>query len=234
MNAVDIVDSCSDEDEVDIKPVKQEPDSSSSTSQNRSSHKAENVQPQKFKVQVKVEGSKEKGHSSSSKVAQTSSCTSDQESSVVDGCSPTSATLGLSAPSTISNDCLLSVAAIAELLDNAFDEIQNGATFVIIDKIFDPRSGSSALMIQDDGGGMNPDSIRRCMSFGFSEKKTKSAIGQYGNGFKTSTMRLGADAIVFSRCATNRVLQPHQAVHGGALHLSSPKKLSVFVGGGKA
>nr|GME13253.1 protein MICRORCHIDIA 6-like [Ipomoea batatas] len=40
---------------------------------------------------------------------------------------------------------------------------------------------------------------RRCMSFGFSDKKSKSAIGQYGNGFKTSSMRLGADVIVFSR-----------------------------------
>jgi len=39
----------------------------------------------------------------------------------------------------------------------------------------------------------------RCMSLGFSTKKSKNTIGQYGNGFKTSTMRLGADAIVFTR-----------------------------------
>ncbi|XP_042501276.1 protein MICRORCHIDIA 6-like isoform X2 [Macadamia integrifolia] len=89
--------------------------------------------------------------------------------------------------------------AIAELLDNAIDEIQNGATFIIVDKISIPRDGSPALLIQDDGGGMDPDTMRRCMSFGFSEKKSKYAIGQYGNGFKTSTMRLGADVIVFSR-----------------------------------
>ena len=30
----------------------------------------------------------------------------------------------------------------------------------------------------DDGGGMNPEAMRRCMSFGFSDKKYKSAIGQ--------------------------------------------------------
>ncbi|KAK3439916.1 hypothetical protein EUGRSUZ_B00250 [Eucalyptus grandis] len=89
--------------------------------------------------------------------------------------------------------------AIAELLDNAVDEIQNGATYVIIDKTLNPRDGSPALLIQDDGGGMDPEALRRCMSFGFSDKKEKSAIGQYGNGFKTSTMRLGADVIVFSR-----------------------------------
>lgn len=30
----------------------------------------------------------------------------------------------------------------------------------------------------DDGGGMDPEAMRRCMSFGFSDKKSKSAIGQ--------------------------------------------------------
>ncbi|CDP16925.1 unnamed protein product [Coffea canephora] len=96
--------------------------------------------------------------------------------------------------------------AIAELLDNAIDEIQNGATVVIVDKILNPRDGSSALCIQDDGGGMDPEAMRRCLSFGFSDKKSNSAIGQYGNGFKTSSMRLGADVIVFSRCKKNRKL----------------------------
>ncbi|XP_038686675.1 protein MICRORCHIDIA 6-like isoform X1 [Tripterygium wilfordii] len=96
--------------------------------------------------------------------------------------------------------------AIAELLDNAVDEIQNGATFVLVDKTSNPRDGSPMLLIQDDGSGMDPEAIRRCMSFGFSDKKSKSAIGQYGNGFKTSSMRLGADVIVFSRRLDNRTL----------------------------
>ncbi|PSR89570.1 Protein MICRORCHIDIA like, partial [Actinidia chinensis var. chinensis] len=96
--------------------------------------------------------------------------------------------------------------AIAELLDNAIDEIQNGATFVIVDKTSNPRDGNPALLIQDDGGGMDPEAMRRCLSFGFSDKKSKSAIGQYGNGFKTSTMRLGADVIVFSRHFKERKL----------------------------
>ncbi|URE24954.1 Histidine kinase-, DNA gyrase B-, and HSP90-like ATPase [Musa troglodytarum] len=50
--------------------------------------------------------------------------------------------------------------AIAELLDNAVDEICNGATFVKLDKIINPRSGSPALLIQDNGGGMDPESLR--------------------------------------------------------------------------
>ncbi|KAJ7956214.1 protein MICRORCHIDIA 6 [Quillaja saponaria] len=96
--------------------------------------------------------------------------------------------------------------AIAELLDNAVDEIQNGATFVIVDKTSNPRDGNPALLIQDDGSGMCPEAMHQCMSFGFSDKKSKTAIGQYGNGFKTSTMRLGADVIVFSRHLENSVL----------------------------
>ncbi|PKA55164.1 hypothetical protein AXF42_Ash003801 [Apostasia shenzhenica] len=95
--------------------------------------------------------------------------------------------------------------AIAELLDNAVDEAQNGASFVIIDKLTNIKSGH-ALLIQDDGGGMDPESLRHCLSFGFSDKLSDSSIGQYGNGFKTSTMRLGADAVVFTRCHKERTL----------------------------
>ncbi|XP_010526779.1 PREDICTED: protein MICRORCHIDIA 2-like [Tarenaya hassleriana] len=89
--------------------------------------------------------------------------------------------------------------AIAELLDNAVDEIQNGATFIKVDKIDIAKDNSPALVFLDDGGGMDPDGIRKCMSLGYSSKKSNTTIGQYGNGFKTSTMRLGADVIVFSR-----------------------------------
>ncbi|KAM1918824.1 hypothetical protein FF1_023409 [Malus domestica] len=96
--------------------------------------------------------------------------------------------------------------AMAELLDNAVDEIQNGATFVSIDKMSIPRHGNTALVIQDDGGGMDPEALRRCISFGFSDKKSEFTIGQYGNGFKTSSMRLGADVIVFSRHLASRRL----------------------------
>ncbi|XP_074308120.1 protein MICRORCHIDIA 2-like [Silene latifolia] len=89
--------------------------------------------------------------------------------------------------------------AIAELLDNAVDEIPNGATFVKVDRIINAKDNSPALLFHDDGGGMNPDGMRKCMSLGYSSKKSNTTIGQYGNGFKTSTMRLGADVIVFSR-----------------------------------
>ncbi|GMH31500.1 hypothetical protein Nepgr_033343 [Nepenthes gracilis] len=90
--------------------------------------------------------------------------------------------------------------AFAELLDNALDEVCNGATYVNLDMVVNKKDGSPMLLIEDNGGGMDPDKMRHCMSLGYSAKsKIANTIGQYGNGFKTSTMRLGADVIVFSR-----------------------------------
>ncbi|KAH7429730.1 hypothetical protein KP509_09G063200 [Ceratopteris richardii] len=103
--------------------------------------------------------------------------------------------------------------AVAELLDNALDEVVNGATFVHVDTIRNPKNGEPMLLIEDDGGGMNPDIVRQCMSLGFSVKsKMANTIGQYGNGFKTSTMRLGADVLVFSKCPDNKGLGPTESI----------------------
>ncbi|KAL8520227.1 hypothetical protein ACS0TY_010949 [Phlomoides rotata] len=91
--------------------------------------------------------------------------------------------------------------AFAELLDNALDENCNGATYVHVDVLRNKKNKSQMVVVQDNGGGMAPDKMRQCMSLGYSVKsKEANTIGQYGNGFKTSTMRLGADVIVFSRC----------------------------------
>ena len=83
-------------------------------------------------------------------------------------------------------------------------QICNGATFVMVDKINNPRDNGPMLLFQgkwfrhmfyrckykdtflllkmvtyvDDGGGMDPEGIRRCMSLGFSNKKSKTTIGQ--------------------------------------------------------
>uniref|UniRef100_A0A0D9V1W0 Morc S5 domain-containing protein n=1 Tax=Leersia perrieri TaxID=77586 RepID=A0A0D9V1W0_9ORYZ len=69
--------------------------------------------------------------------------------------------------------------AIAELLDNAIDEVNTGATFVRINEFANPRDGSPSLLVQDDGGGMDPEALRRCMSFGFSDKQSDALIGQW-------------------------------------------------------
>ncbi|KAH7835783.1 hypothetical protein Vadar_029837 [Vaccinium darrowii] len=91
--------------------------------------------------------------------------------------------------------------AFAELLDNSLDEVCNGATYVRVEMLKNERDENKMLLVEDNGGGMTPDKMRQCMSLGYSVKsKMANTIGQYGNGFKTSTMRLGADVIVFSRC----------------------------------
>ncbi|XP_062223346.1 protein MICRORCHIDIA 7-like isoform X2 [Phragmites australis] len=103
--------------------------------------------------------------------------------------------------------------ALAELLDNSLDEVANGATYVNIDMMKNKKDGTRMLLVQDDGGGMNPDKMRHCMSLGYSAKsKVKNTIGQYGNGFKTSTMRLGADVLVFSRSRENEGTRPTQSI----------------------
>ncbi|XP_031272709.1 protein MICRORCHIDIA 7-like [Pistacia vera] len=94
--------------------------------------------------------------------------------------------------------------AFAELLDNSLDEVCHGATYVNVDMMKNKKDGSNMLLVEDNGGGMTPDKMRQCMSLGYSAKsKMANTIGQYGNGFKTSTMRLGADVIVFSCCKGN-------------------------------
>ncbi|OAY30716.2 protein MICRORCHIDIA 7 isoform X2 [Manihot esculenta] len=103
--------------------------------------------------------------------------------------------------------------AFAELLDNSLDEVCNGATYVNIDMLESRKDGSRMLLIEDNGGGMDPDKMRQCMSLGYSAKsKVANTIGQYGNGFKTSTMRLGADVIVFSCCRGKDGKSPTQSI----------------------
>ncbi|XP_051998772.1 MORC family CW-type zinc finger protein 3a isoform X2 [Xyrauchen texanus] len=54
----------------------------------------------------------------------------------------------------------------------------------------------------DNGAGLDYDKMYKMLSFGFSDKETKNGhvpVGLYGNGFKSGSMRLGKDAIVFSK-----------------------------------
>lgn len=240
MSFPDIVDLCSDDEhvEVDVKPVKLEPNIIEREIQLFKCHEILQAQYQLSKTHCRTQESEENRDSNALSTAQSSTSILDQGQSPMDDTSLSSTSPICPAPLcrqfwkagnyddelgskvTLQNgknylhvhpmflhsnatSHKWAFGAIAELLDNAVDEIQNGATFVIVDKTSNPRDGSPALLIQDDGGGMGPEAMRCCMSFGFSDKKSKSAIGQYGNGFKTSSMRLGADVIVFSRHLDN-------------------------------
>ncbi|XP_022521352.2 MORC family CW-type zinc finger protein 3a [Astyanax mexicanus] len=89
--------------------------------------------------------------------------------------------------------------AVAELIDNAYDPDVKARQFWI-DKT--KVKGHDCLTFMDNGAGIDYDKMHKMLSFGFSDKQTINGhvpVGLYGNGFKSGSMRLGKDAIVFSK-----------------------------------
>ncbi|XP_060732006.1 MORC family CW-type zinc finger protein 3-like isoform X1 [Tachysurus vachellii] len=89
--------------------------------------------------------------------------------------------------------------AIAELIDNAYDP-DVSAKQILIDKTV--IKDQDCLIFMDNGKGMDYNKMHKMLSFGFSDKQAVKGhvpIGLYGNGFKSGSMRLGKDAIVFSK-----------------------------------
>ncbi|XP_039510991.1 MORC family CW-type zinc finger protein 4 isoform X1 [Pimephales promelas] len=90
--------------------------------------------------------------------------------------------------------------AVAELIDNASDP---GVTAknIWIDVV--TLREQLCLSFMDNGSGMTPNKLHKMLSFGFTEKgSSKSShqpIGVYGNGFKSGSMRLGRDALIFTK-----------------------------------
>ncbi|XP_034042543.1 LOW QUALITY PROTEIN: MORC family CW-type zinc finger protein 3a [Thalassophryne amazonica] len=89
--------------------------------------------------------------------------------------------------------------AIAELVDNAYDPDVKAKQFWI-DRT--EIKGEECLSFMDNGNGLNNETMHKMLSFGYSDKVAANGvepIGIYGNGFKSGSMRLGRDAIVFSK-----------------------------------
>ncbi|XP_034037410.1 MORC family CW-type zinc finger protein 3 [Thalassophryne amazonica] len=90
--------------------------------------------------------------------------------------------------------------AIAELVDNASDPGVS-AKQIWIDVV--EEDGQLCLTFTDNGSGMTPKKLHKMLSFGFTEKgsgrASQQAIGVYGNGFKSGSMRLGRDALIFTK-----------------------------------
>ncbi|XP_068181096.1 MORC family CW-type zinc finger protein 3 [Antennarius striatus] len=90
--------------------------------------------------------------------------------------------------------------AVAELVDNATDP---GVTAkqIWIDVV--TENDQLCLTFTDNGSGMTPNKLHKMLSFGFTEKGSSKciqlAIGIYGNGFKSGSMRLGRDTLVFTK-----------------------------------
>ncbi|KAM8799971.1 MORC family CW-type zinc finger protein 4 [Eudromia elegans] len=89
--------------------------------------------------------------------------------------------------------------AVAELLDNASDASVT-ARRLSIDVL--QLKGHLCLSFTDNGAGMTPHKLHRMLSFGSKENAVPGSaprVGVYGNGFKSGSMRLGKDAIVFTK-----------------------------------
>ncbi|KAK3569455.1 hypothetical protein QTP86_031123, partial [Hemibagrus guttatus] len=105
--------------------------------------------------------------------------------------------------------------AIAELIDNAYDPDANAKQMWINKTVV--KDQGDCLIFMDNGKGMDYDKMHKMLSFGFSNKQTIRGhvpVGLYGNGFKSGSMRLGKDAIVFSKKA-NTIVHPE---HADCLH----------------
>ncbi|XP_026997680.2 MORC family CW-type zinc finger protein 3-like isoform X2 [Tachysurus fulvidraco] len=89
--------------------------------------------------------------------------------------------------------------AIAALIDNAYDPDVSAKQIWIDKTVFKDQD---CLIFMDNGKGMDYDKMHKMLSFGFSDKQAVKGhvpVGLYGNGFKSGSMRLGKDAIVFSK-----------------------------------
>ncbi|XP_072456017.1 ATPase MORC2 isoform X3 [Notamacropus eugenii] len=89
--------------------------------------------------------------------------------------------------------------ALAELVDNARD-----ADATRIDIYAEHQAnlqGGFMLCFLDDGAGMDPSDAASVIQFGKSAKRTPEStqIGQYGNGLKSGSMRIGKDFILFTK-----------------------------------
>ncbi|RMZ98179.1 MORC family CW-type zinc finger 2 isoform X2 [Brachionus plicatilis] len=89
--------------------------------------------------------------------------------------------------------------ALAELVDNSRDAEANCL------KIYTERNtkfrGNYILNFLDDGTGMSPSEAADIIRFGKSFKRSseKNYIGQYGNGLKSGSMRIGNDLLIFTK-----------------------------------
>uniref|UniRef100_A0A669ESX5 MORC family CW-type zinc finger 2 n=1 Tax=Oreochromis niloticus TaxID=8128 RepID=A0A669ESX5_ORENI len=89
--------------------------------------------------------------------------------------------------------------ALAELVDNSRDA--NATRIDIYTEKKTELRGGYMLCFLDDGTGMDPSETTHVIQFGKSNKRSPEStqIGQYGNGLKSGSMRIGKDFILFTK-----------------------------------
>jgi len=89
--------------------------------------------------------------------------------------------------------------ALAELVDNSRDA--NATELQIYSVPNEKFRGGHIVSFLDNGCGMDPTEVSQVIQFGRSSKRETGAhhIGQYGNGLKSGSMRIGKDMILFTK-----------------------------------
>uniref|UniRef100_A0A8C4HBC1 CW-type domain-containing protein n=1 Tax=Dicentrarchus labrax TaxID=13489 RepID=A0A8C4HBC1_DICLA len=89
--------------------------------------------------------------------------------------------------------------ALAELVDNSRDA--NATRIDIYTEKRPELRGGFMLCFLDDGIGMDSNEATHVIQFGKSNKRSPEStqIGQYGNGLKSGSMRIGKDFILFTK-----------------------------------
>uniref|UniRef100_A0A671YCK3 MORC family CW-type zinc finger 2 n=1 Tax=Sparus aurata TaxID=8175 RepID=A0A671YCK3_SPAAU len=92
--------------------------------------------------------------------------------------------------------------SLAELVDNSRDA--NATRIDIYTEKRPELRGGYMLCFLDDGTGMDPNEATHVIQFGKSSKRSPEStqIGQYGNGLKSGSMRIGKDFILFTKKGT--------------------------------
>ncbi|XP_005990333.1 ATPase MORC2 isoform X2 [Latimeria chalumnae] len=89
--------------------------------------------------------------------------------------------------------------ALAELVDNARDA--DATKIDIYTEYKEDLRGGFMVCFLDDGTGMDPIEAASVIQFGKSSKRSPEStqIGQYGNGLKSGSMRIGKDFVLFTK-----------------------------------
>ncbi|KAM6377959.1 ATPase MORC2 isoform 2-T2 [Pluvialis apricaria] len=89
--------------------------------------------------------------------------------------------------------------ALAELVDNARDA--DATRIDIYTERREDLRGGFMLCFLDDGTGMDSNEAASVIQFGKSAKRSPEStqIGQYGNGLKSGSMRIGKDFVLFTK-----------------------------------
>ena len=107
--------------------------------------------------------------------------------------------------------------ALAELIDNAWEEgyPTKKSHIKSITSSSSKAKNINKLLVFDDGPGMNFDTLEKCLTIGSEVEKTKTTLGTYGMGMKTSALWCGNHVQVFTKQENGSFLKAAFGIDGG-------------------